>query len=64
MRVPLVIALHGLGESHDEELGVRAWLDLYGLKTSYTRLCRPPILRESKRNDFTDNGNDYRRLSM
>src|SRR5690242_3276056 len=31
-RVPLVVALHGLGESNDEELGVRAWPDLYGLK--------------------------------
>jgi pimeloyl-ACP methyl ester carboxylesterase len=53
-RVPLVIALHGLGESHDEELGVRAWLELYGLEHAYERLRHPPVVRESKRNDFTD----------
>lgn len=53
-RVPLVIALHGLGESGDESLGVRAWLELYGLKSSYERLKRPPVVRESKRKDFTD----------
>lgn len=53
-KVPLVVALHGLGESTDESLGVRAWPELYGLKTSYERLKRPPVVRESKRKDFTD----------
>ncbi len=50
----MVVALHGLGETHDEKLGVRAWLDLYGLRTAHSRLVRPPIMRESKRLDFTD----------
>lgn len=53
-RVPLVVALHGLGESHDEDLGVRAWLELYGLRHAYERLRHAPILRESQRKDFTD----------
>lgn len=53
-KVPLVIALHGLGESTDEALGVRAWPELYGLKSSYERLKKPPVVRESKRKDFTD----------
>ena len=52
--LPMVVALHGLGEAHDEKLGVRAWLDLYGLRSSYSRLLRPPIARQSKRADFTD----------
>ncbi|MFO0613808.1 MAG: alpha/beta hydrolase-fold protein [Polyangiaceae bacterium] len=54
VKVPLVVALHGLGESGDESLGVRAWPELYGLKTSYERLKKPPVVRESKRKDFTD----------
>jgi pimeloyl-ACP methyl ester carboxylesterase len=53
-RVPLVVALHGLGESHDEELGVHAWPEAYGLKTAYERLRHPPVARQSQRKDFTD----------
>ena len=52
--VRLLVALHGLGESGDPALGVRAWLDLYGLRTSYERLLAPPIARTSKRKDWTD----------
>jgi fermentation-respiration switch protein FrsA (DUF1100 family) len=52
--VRLVVALHGLGESHDPALGVRAWLDLYGLRTAYTRLLSPPVERTHKRRDWTD----------
>src|SRR5512139_471462 len=40
-KVRLVVALHGLGESRDPSLGIRAWLDLYGLRTSYERLVAP-----------------------
>ncbi|MBL9025516.1 MAG: hypothetical protein JNL21_25195 [Myxococcales bacterium] len=53
-KVGLLVALHGLGESGDPSLGVRAWLDLYGLRTSYERLLAPPIQRTSKRKDWTD----------
>ncbi|NUO51009.1 MAG: hypothetical protein HOV80_19310 [Polyangiaceae bacterium] len=53
-KVRLLVALHGLGESGDPALGIRAWLDLYGLRTSYERLRTPPIERTSKRKDWTD----------
>ena len=42
--VPLLVALHGKGETIDEKLGVYAWLDRYGLGTAYERLIRPPIV--------------------
>jgi hypothetical protein len=41
--VPLLVALHGKGETVDEKLGVYAWLERYGLGTSYERLLRPPV---------------------
>jgi len=53
-RVRLLVALHGLGESHDAELGAAAWVDRYGLGTSYDRLLAPPIARTSKRGEWTD----------
>jgi predicted esterase len=52
--VPLLVLLHGLGETGDEQMGARAWLDRYGLGTAYDRLRRPPIARTSKRGDWTD----------
>lgn len=52
--LPLVVALHGLGETHDEKLGAHAWLDLYGLRSAYPRLLAPPVTRTEKRVDFTD----------
>jgi len=53
-RVPLVVALHGLGEAYDENLGVRAWAELYGLKATFSRLRHPPIERVGQRKDLTD----------
>ncbi len=53
-RVPLVVALHGLGESYDEDLGVRAWPELYGLKSAFSRLRHPPVARIGERRDLTD----------
>jgi hypothetical protein len=52
-RVPLLVLLHGLGESIDERLGVYAWLDRYGLGTAYERLEHPPIARAGPRADWT-----------
>jgi hypothetical protein len=52
--VGLLVALHGLGESFEEEQGARAWLDRYGLGTSYARLRSPPVARTHRRNDWTD----------
>ncbi len=53
--VPLLVLLHGLGETHDERLGAHAWLDRYGLGTSYERLLRPPVAPlSSKSRHFDD----------
>ncbi len=38
-RVPLVVLLHGLGETVDTRLGMHAWVDRYGLASAYARLC-------------------------
>jgi pimeloyl-ACP methyl ester carboxylesterase len=53
-RVPLLVLLHGLGETGDAELGARAWVDRYGLVTAYARLLRPPVSRTSTRRDLPD----------
>jgi enterochelin esterase-like enzyme len=53
-RVPLLVLLHGLGETGDERMGVYAWVERYGLGTAYDRLRRLPIVRTSRRKDFTD----------
>jgi enterochelin esterase-like enzyme len=42
-KVPLLVLLHGLGETHDQKVGVRAWLDRYGLSGAYDRLRTPPV---------------------
>jgi enterochelin esterase-like enzyme len=44
-RVPLVVLLHGLGECGDERAGAWAWLERYGLGTSYDRLRAAGTLR-------------------
>jgi len=46
--------LHGLGETVDERLGVRAWLDRYGLQSALARLRCPPVSRTSHRDDWGD----------
>ena len=48
-RVPLLVLLHGLGETTDERLGAFAWVERYGLCTAYDRLRRPPLARTSNR---------------
>lgn len=53
-RVPLLILLHGLGETGDARMGTFAWLERYGLGSAYDRLRRPPVRRTSKRADWTD----------
>jgi hypothetical protein len=52
-RVPLLVLLHGLGETKSEEAGIRAWIDRYGLLTSHARLKRPPVAPETRRGDLT-----------
>jgi enterochelin esterase-like enzyme len=45
-KVPLVILLHGLGETTDPRAGAFAWVERYGLVSSYERLRqRVPTLR-------------------
>jgi enterochelin esterase-like enzyme len=44
-RVPLAVLLHGLGETGDERTGAWAWLERYGLGSSYDRLRAAGTLR-------------------
>ncbi len=44
-RVPLVVLLHGLGETGEEHAGAWAWLERYGLGTSYDRLIASASVR-------------------
>lgn len=53
-RLPLVVLLHGLGETTNERLGAYAWLEKYGLGSAWQRLKRAPIERTSKRGEWTD----------
>lgn len=53
-KVPLVVLLHGLGETGDERTGIYAWVERYGLATAYERLRKAPIARTTKRKDWTD----------
>lgn len=43
--LPLLVLLHGLGETRSVALGLRAWAELYGLVESVARLDAPPIAR-------------------
>lgn len=52
--VPLLVLLHGLGETGDQRIGAFAWLEKYGLASTISRLSHPPVTRTSKRGDFTD----------
>jgi enterochelin esterase-like enzyme len=42
-RFPVVVLLHGLGETWDDKVGVRAWSERYGLLSADARLRRPPL---------------------
>ncbi len=48
-RVPLLLALHGLGETGDQRTGAHAGLERYGLGSSYQRLLTPPVKSLSSR---------------
>jgi hypothetical protein len=52
-RVPMLVLLHGLGETKSEDAGVRAWIDRYGLLTSHARLSHPPVAPQTGRGDLT-----------
>lgn len=53
-RVPLLVLLHGLGETVEERMGAYAWVERYGLAAAYERLRRPPVARTGTRADFAD----------
>jgi pimeloyl-ACP methyl ester carboxylesterase len=53
-RLPLVVFLHGLGETTNERAGAYAWVERYGLGSAWQRLKRAPIERTSKRGEWTD----------
>jgi hypothetical protein len=42
-RLPLLVALHGAGETVDPRSGAHGWLDSYALGTAYRRLLAPPL---------------------
>ncbi len=44
--LPVLVLLHGLGETRSEEAGAHAWLDAYGLGSAWDRLAAPPLPRE------------------
>ncbi|PIE05953.1 MAG: hypothetical protein CSA75_02095 [Sorangium cellulosum] len=47
--LPVVVLLHGLGETGNERDGAYAWVERYGLATSYDRLLHPPVQRGIRR---------------
>jgi predicted esterase len=53
-RVPLLVLLHGLGETGDEQMGAWAWLERYGLGSAWQRLAHAPVARTSKRGEWSD----------
>jgi enterochelin esterase-like enzyme len=44
-RVPLLVLLHGLGETGDPRMGAWAWFERYGLGTAYDRVRAQPSFR-------------------
>ncbi len=58
-RLPMLVLLHGLGETVDERLGIHAWGERYGLVRAYERLLRPPFERTLARQRYlTDEHRD------
>ncbi len=52
--LPLVVLLHGLGETGDARAGAYAYWERYGLPSAYARLSAPPVARASRAGYFTD----------
>ncbi len=42
-KLPVLVALHGLGETIDPVIGARAWPKSYALDVAYDRLLDPPL---------------------
>lgn len=48
----LLVLLHGLGETHDQKVGARAFAERYGLLSAVARLAHPPLERTLTRQDY------------
>jgi pimeloyl-ACP methyl ester carboxylesterase len=53
-RLPLLVCLHGLGETGDERAGAYAFFERYGTGLAWQRMKRPPVERVGKRGEWTD----------
>lgn len=47
--LPILVALHGMGETRSPERGARGWLDFYALDHALVRLAHPPLEPEDYR---------------
>ncbi len=50
--LPVLLLLHGLGETNDADAGARAWPERYGLVSCLERLAQPPVRATQKRADL------------
>jgi pimeloyl-ACP methyl ester carboxylesterase len=55
-RPELLVLLHGLGETHDQEIGAHAFAERYGLLTAVSRLLQPPLARTLSGVDYFGKG--------
>lgn len=52
-KLPVLVALHGLGETTDPITGANGWVKSYGLDRTYDRLLHPPLHPEDFQNLVT-----------
>jgi len=52
----LLVLLHGLGETHDQHVGSRAFAERYGLLSAVARLRHPPLARTHPAQDYFGEG--------
>ncbi len=55
-RPELLILLHGLGETHDQVVGMRAFAERYGLLQAVARLSQPPLSRTLPKQEYFGDG--------
>jgi pimeloyl-ACP methyl ester carboxylesterase len=48
----LLVLLHGLGETHDQDVGAHAFAERYGLLAAVSRLTHPPVVRTLTGKDY------------
>lgn len=51
-KLPVLVLLHGLGETGNELLGIHAWGERYGAVRAYERLRRPPVKKLYPKNPW------------